>query len=327
MTDDPIYISDSEAERLLDRPSVLRVVERALKALSEKQMVNGTKGGFSLKDEDGQRHMGAISGCDIAAGIAGVKWFAACAGNPSRGLPRVPATILLCDSVTGRLRGIIDATSLTAVRTSALAIAAIRACVRRPLKKAAIVGFGPIGRGIVEYMLTSVAAEEIVIVSGRREAAGFVEAAQAASDARLSASGRPDEAVRGADLVITATGLSANTPLIEAGWLAPGATVCALGSYQEIDDETISAADRIFVDNWDAARQRGNLAAMIASGALPQERIHGSVADLVAGKVIGRSSADERVLIVLVGLGALDIALGAALLKRARQRGVGRRLG
>lgn len=326
MTDDPIYITDSDAQRLLDRASVLRVVERALTALSEKQLVNGTKGGFSLNDEDGQRHMGAISGCDMAAGVAGVKWFAACAGNPRRGLPRVPATILLCDSVTGRLRGIIDATSLTAVRTAALAIAAIRACVRPPLKKATIVGFGPIGRSIAEYMLTSVAAQEIVIVSRRREAAEFVEGAQAASDAPLSASGRPHEAVRGADLVITATGLSANTPLIEAEWLAPGATVCALGSYQEVDNETALSADRIFVDDWDAARLRGNLAPVIASGALTQERIHGSVADLVAGKIVGRASTEQRILIVLIGLGALDIALGAELLKRARPSGVGRRL-
>ncbi len=326
MTDDPIYISDSEAERLLDRTSVLRVVERALKALSEKQIVNGAKGGFSLKDEDGQRHMGAISGCDVAAGIAGVKWFAACDGNPSRGLPRVPATILLCDSVTGRLRGVIDATSLTAVRTAALAIAAIRACVRRPLKKATIVGFGPIGQTIARYVPGHIDAAEVVIASGSAAAAAFVRSMESEGSARFTIEARLDHAVHQADLVVTATGLAADTPIIKADWLHRGATVCSLGSHQEIDSQIAAEADRIYVDNWEAARLRGNLAPMVRSGALTHERISGEVADVVAGKIAGRSSDDQTVLIVLVGIGALDIALGAELLSQARARRVGRPL-
>lgn len=327
MASAPLYISGDEAGRLLDRDEVLRVIEQALVALAERRIVNGAKGGFSLNDRDGQRHMGAISGCDVAAGIAGVKWFAACDDNGRRGLPRVPATLLLCDAATGILSGIIDATSLTAVRTAALAIAAIRPCIGPPLQKAVIVGFGPIGQTIAHYMLANIATREVVIASNSRAAAEFVEAAKGVTGTCLHANGRLDEAVRSADLVITATGLSANTPLVKAAWLAPGATVCALGSYQEIDDEIVSGADRIFVDNWDAARQRGNLAPLIATGALAPERIKGTVADIVAGKVIGRSSADQKVLIVLVGVGALDIALGAALLKQARLHGVGQPLG
>lgn len=66
---------------------------------------------------------------------------------------------------------------------------------------------------------------------------------------------------------------------------------------------------------------------MITAGAMTPERIHGTVADVVAGKVMSRSSADQKVLIVLVGVGALDIALGAALLKQARLKGVGQPLG
>jgi ornithine cyclodeaminase/alanine dehydrogenase-like protein (mu-crystallin family) len=50
------------------------------------------------------------------------------------------------------------------------------------------------------------------------------------------------------------------------------------------------------------------------------------VAEVVAGKIAGGASADQTVLIVLVGIGALDIALGAELLKRARLLGVGRPL-
>jgi ornithine cyclodeaminase len=326
MTHAPVYISAREAERLLDRGAVLRVVETALKALSDKRIVNGSKGGFSLNDQDGQRHMGAISGCDIAAGVAGVKWFAACDGNSRRGLPRVPATILLCDAVTGLLTGIIDATSLTAIRTAALAVTAIRSCVSRPLKKATIVGFGPIGQTIARYMPGEIDVAEIVIGSKSVGADTFVRSMKTGASPRFTVESRLDQAVRHADLVVTATGLSADTPLVDADWLRRGATVCALGSYQEIDSRIISGADRIYIDNWEAGRQRGNLAPMIRSGALTRERIDGEVAEVVAGKIAGRASDDQTVLIVLVGIGALDIALGAELLKQVRLLGAGRAL-
>ena len=321
----PLYINAREVERLLDRDSVLRAVENALKALAEKRIVNGAKGGFSLNDEHGPRHMGAISGCDVAAGVAGVKWFAACDGNSRRGLPRVPATLLLCDAATGLLTGVIDATSLTAVRTAALAIAAIRPCLRRPLRKAAIVGFGPIGQTIARYMPGQIDVSEIVIASKSAIAREFVASMNSVSP-RFSVESRLNEAVRHADLVVTATGLSSDSPLVDADWLQRGATVCALGSYQEIDDRIIAGADRIYVDNWEAACQRGNLAPMIRSGALTRERIAGEVADLVAGKIMGRASDDQTVVVALVGIGSLDIALGAQLLKQAHLRGVGRPL-
>lgn len=327
MTIAPLYISGEEALGLLDPAAVLRVVERALKELSEKRLVNGVKGGFSLDDHNGRRYMGAISGCDVAANVAGVKWFAACNGNTQRGLPRVPATILLCDAATGLLTGVIDATSLTAVRTAALAIAAIRPCIVQPLAKAAIVGFGPIGRMIARYMAEQIDVGEIVIASRSAAAAAFVRSRVGSDAGRFRIDGRLDAAVRQADLVVTATGLSSDTPLIDALWLKRGATVCALGSYQEIDGRIVSDADSIYIDNWETGRQRGNLAPLIQSGALVRDDIDGEIADLVAGKLGGRSSIDETVVLVLVGIGALDIALGAELLKQARLGGVGRPLG
>jgi hypothetical protein len=87
-------------------------------------------------------------------GVAGIKWFATCADNTRRGLPRVPATIVLCDSRTGLLRGIVDATALTAWRTAALATAAIGPCVSKPVGKAAVIRLGAIGQVLAHYLAT-----------------------------------------------------------------------------------------------------------------------------------------------------------------------------
>jgi ornithine cyclodeaminase/alanine dehydrogenase-like protein (mu-crystallin family) len=66
---------------------------------------------------------------------------------------------------------------------------------------------------------------------------------------------------------------------------------------------------------------------VIQSGALARSAVTGAFADLVAGKLAARASADQTVLLVSVGIGALDIALGAELLKQARIQGVGQPLG
>jgi ornithine cyclodeaminase/alanine dehydrogenase-like protein (mu-crystallin family) len=60
---------------------------------------------------------------------------------------------------------------------------------------------------------------------------------------------------------------------------------------------------------------------------LTRADVDGEVPDLVAGRLPGRSSTDKTVLIVLVGIGALDIALGAEVLKQARLQGAGCSLG
>jgi ornithine cyclodeaminase/alanine dehydrogenase-like protein (mu-crystallin family) len=109
-------------------------------------------------------------------------------------------------------------------------------------------------------------------------------------------------------------------------WIKPGATVCGLGSYQELDETVITRARRIFVDHREGCAQRGNLAPLIKAGRLGQDRIDGEVAEVVAGRLVGRASVDETVVIALIGIGSLDIALAARALERAAAGGRGQTL-
>ena len=111
-----------------------------------------------------------------------------------------------------------------------------------------------------------------------------------------------------ADLVITATGLDRDAPFVLGDWIKPGATVCGLGSYQELDETVITRARRIFVDHREGCAQRGNIAPLIKAGRLGQDRIDGEVAELVAGRLVGRASADETVVIALIGIGFAAIS-------------------
>jgi len=172
-------------------------------------------------------------------------------------------------------------------------------------------------------MLNGLPVLHRAIASRSAAANAFVRSMKDQGPPRFTMVNALDQAVRNADLVVTATGLSADTPIIDADWLQRGATVCALGSFQEIDSRIILQADRIYIDNWEAGRQRGNLAPLVRSGALSRGRIAGEIADVVSGRIDGRTCSDQTVLVVLVGIGALDIALGAELLKQARLQGSG----
>jgi ornithine cyclodeaminase/alanine dehydrogenase-like protein (mu-crystallin family) len=323
-SDAPLYLNADHVDRLLAPGVIYQIVEQALQSLAAGQVRNGAKGGLSIDDENGRRFMGAISGALLDRAVAGVKWFATCDENPKRGLPRVPATILLNDAVTGQLRGVIEATSLTALRTAALAAVSVRYCQAARIGKAAIIGFGAIGQALPCYLAANpnVAA---ICVSGRNFEKIKADCATVGRHLDMSITAEPvvEAAVREADIVITATGLKEDAPFLCGAWLKPGATICALGSYQEIDDAVIERAGRIFVDNWEAGQHRGNLAPFVRAKRIGRAEIAGDIADVVAGKQPGRVTSDEIVLITLIGIGALDIALAAHALEAARQAGLG----
>jgi alanine dehydrogenase len=322
MTRVPIFLSEQDVQRLLDRGSVLRIVEDTLKAISADQVVTGTKCDLLIDDLDGRRFMGANMACIKPRRIAGVKLFATCDGNHDRDLPRVPATIVACDSITGVLAGVVEATLLTAVRTAALATAALRPCISQRPRKAAVVGYGAIGRVVAQYLRDEFGVERIA-VTGRDAARALAKSSSLADDLQVRVEERVEQAVQDADIVVTALGLSKDAPMVKNDWIKPGATICALGSHQEIESSVILSADRIFVDNWEACKHRGNLAPLISRGEIARNNIFGEVADLVAGRCAGRRSTGDRIAIVLVGLVALDIALAAQALELARELHVG----
>jgi ornithine cyclodeaminase/alanine dehydrogenase-like protein (mu-crystallin family) len=321
MTRVPIFLSEQDVQRLLDRGSVLRIVEDTLKAISAGQVVTGTKCDLLIDDLDGQRFMGANMACIKPRRVAGVKLFTTCDGNRDRDLPRVPATIVACDSITGVLAGVVEATLLTAVRTAALATAALRPCISQRPRKAAVIGYGAIGRVGARYLRDEFGVEHIAVTG--RDAGRAAKSSSPADDLQVRVEERVEQAVQDADIIITALGLSKDAPIVKNDWIKPDATICALGSHQEIESSIILSADRIFVDNWEASKHRGNLAPLISRGEIARDNITGEVAELVAGRCAGRRSTGDRIVIVLVGLVALDIALAAQALELARERHVG----
>jgi len=99
----------------------------------------------------------------------------------------------------------------------------------------------------------------------------------------------------------------------------------SMGSYQELDDVFVLSADKLVVDNLEQCMHRGELARLVAKGKLTETDVYCELGQVVAGVKPGRQTPDERILVVPIGLGSLDIAIARRVLDRATEKGIGQR--
>jgi ornithine cyclodeaminase/alanine dehydrogenase-like protein (mu-crystallin family) len=258
------------------------------------------------------------------AGRYGVKWAGGFINNPSQyGLPFVMATLTLNDPKTGIPLAMMDAMEVTDMRTGASTAVAARYLARSDSEVVTFIGCGAQASTSLQalnevFNVREIRAVDISPKAGER----LVEEAR-----DLGIEGRViednEEAVRGADIIVTAT--TAAEPLVMKDWVAPGTFIGKLGSYQELDDELTLSASKIVVDHREQNEHRGELVHLFEEGRITQEDIYGELGEIVAGTLSGRDQESEVIVAALIGMGTEDVAVGAAVLKRAQELGIGKR--
>jgi ornithine cyclodeaminase/alanine dehydrogenase-like protein (mu-crystallin family) len=218
--------------------------------------------------------------------------------NAQRGIPTHMATIFLVDPETGAPLAVIDGRLITEMRTAAVSGAATKLLAPPDAKVLAILGSGVQARSHAEALRLVRDFKEIYVWSPRREhAERFAKEIGAKA---MSA----EEAVRGADVIVTAT--NSKMPILRGAWLKPGCHVNAVGAcrpdWRELDDEAM--ANVVFVDSREGAlKESGDV---ILSGA----KIYAELGEALADKVPPRRS--ETTIFKSLGMAVEDIA--AALL-------------
>jgi ornithine cyclodeaminase/alanine dehydrogenase-like protein (mu-crystallin family) len=142
----------------------------------------------------------------------------------------------------------------------------------------------------------------------------------------------PDKCVNGSDFVQTAT--AAWNSVFDGHLVEKGMYVASIGGSdgsnkrREIDDETIRRADIYIVHAKDVAKQdqSPDVWEVAQKGIKSWESI-GEIHDLVAGKIPGRTGADQiTVFNNNTGAGIQFAAVGASVLAHAKAMGLGREL-
>lgn len=261
---------------------------------------------------------------------AGVKVVGDYVDNHLRGLPSELALLLLMDPETGVPAAILDATAITEVRTGA-----VTAIGAEHLARAGARSLGHVGARGTSYwnvrLLCRVlpGLEEIRVHSRRRESREeFARRLTEDLGREVRAVDSWEECVRGADVVVEASRLTEPAPLLRTSWIAPGALVIPYGTVSAVELDLLEIIDKVVVDDWGQAGigPLGALRPHVDTGRLTEANLHAELGQIVAGARPGREHAGETILFWHRGLSITDIALGEALLAKARAQGIGTQL-
>ena len=246
--------------------------------------------------------------------------------NPKRGLDAHQGVVTLFDGETGQVRGLLDASAITAIRTAAVSAVATRALAREGSVALAVLGAGVQAAAHIEAMACVLPLERVRIYSRRPEPAAALAAQTAERYAwDASAAATVEDALREADVVVTTT--TAREPIVEHAWLAPGTHVNAVGSSipvtRELDGATMAAA-RIVVDARESAlNESGDVLLAMREGALAEDVALAELGEVLSGTAPGRQDGSEITVFVSLGLAVEDLAAAELALRMAEKAGLG----
>lgn len=258
---------------------------------------------------------------------AGVKVVGDYVDNHRLGLPSELALLLLMDPATGVPRAVIDATAITEMRTGAVTAIGASYLARPDARVLGHVG----ARGTAYWnvrLLCRVlpSLQEIRVHSLRRESRdAFAQRLRDDLGRDVRAVDSWDQCLDGADVLVEASRLTEPQPLLATAWVRPGALVIPYGTVSAVELDLTDVMDKIVVDDWGQAGigPLGSLRAHVDSGRLTADSLHAELGQIVCGSRPGREDEDERILFWHRGLSITDVALGQALLAKARAQGVG----
>jgi ornithine cyclodeaminase len=320
-----LIVNQSEVPRLLPVKECVDVMARAFAALIRGEATMPLRQILWLPETSGALALMPAHLTTLAAvGVKAVTFFPR---NEGTDLDSHQGAVLLFEPGRGRLVAVIDATSVTAVRTAAVSGLATRLLSNPDAGDLAIIGSGVQARTHLEAMRAVRPIRRVRVASKTPERArAFAQRESARHGIEVTPCDSVREAVAGADLVCTVT--SSREPVLEGAWISPGAHVNAVGSSvataRELDTDAV-VRSRLFVDHRAAAlAEAGDVLIPIAEGAITAAHVSGELGELIVGKVRGRTEPAEVTVFKSVGLAIEDVAAAQHIYAKARGSGFGK---
>jgi ornithine cyclodeaminase/alanine dehydrogenase-like protein (mu-crystallin family) len=314
-----LVLNQEEVERLLDMEGCIEAMADALSALARGEVHVPLR--FVVKPA-GEPSLIGLMPAHRAGDVPlySLKTVCVFPDNPKRGLDAHQGTVTLFDGETGEVRALMNASAITAIRTAAVSAVATRLLAREDARELGVLGAGVQARSHLEALRLVRDFERVRIFSPTAEHARSL-AAEAGAEAVESA----EEAVRGADVVVTAT--SSVEPVLEREWLKEGAHVNVVGGrppmMRELDTATI-ADSAFFVDRRESAEAEAfDYRDALESGAIGPDHIRAEIGEVLIGAKPGRSAPGELTVFRSLGLAVEDLAAAEYVVRRARETGAG----
>ena len=313
-----LYLSQSDVAAVgLSMSEIIEAVELALNEKAAGRVEMPPKPGIHPFPDS---FIHAMPAYIPAIGSAGVKWVSGFPQNQVRGLPYISGLLILNDPETGIPLCVMDCTWITAARTGAATAVAAKHLARPESSRVGILGCGVQGRTNARALAELFSIKEIRAYDVDPQAADdYAKAMRAELGLAVKVVGRPEEAVRECDIVITA-GPILRVPhaTIPTGWLEPGAFACPLDFDSYWHPDALAQADKFCTDG------REQLSYYQQAGyfqSIPP--LHADLAEIVCGERSGRESPEERIICCNLGLALADMATAIRVYRAAVEAGAG----
>lgn len=319
-------LSRSDVMQVLNMKDTIEILEKAFADLSNDKAVMPQRTPITAPDHGGLALF--MPAYLKGLGALGAKIVTVYKDNLVKyDMPTILGTIILLDERTGAPVALMEGGFLTAMRTGGVSGLASKLLARSDAKVHALFGAGGMARAQAWAVDCAQNIEKLILYSidPLEKLEAFRESLRDIIRCEIVLADDPEKAVREADIVTLIT--SSLEPVINADWIKSGTHINGVGSHapamREIDTKTVQMS-KVICDLVDACKpEAGDFIIPVAAGEWSWEKVHGSLGDVVTGKISGRENDDEITVFKSVGLAIQDMSTALHVYSKAVELDVG----
>jgi ornithine cyclodeaminase len=320
-----LYLTDADVQQTLTVSEAVNLAEKGIIADGAGQ-VNGNKFYMNVgKNGFVKPFSGYIDGEEYAF----IKTFSYFPINTEKyNRPTTSSMVILLDAETGLPACLMEASWVTGLKTAASTTVTTAYLARPESEIVTIFGAGTLGRlhlmAVAERFKLKHAYFVDILPEVAEACAADLGPILGFPVKAISLENR-ERAVRKSDIIFTVT--TGNQALFEHAWLKPGTFVARLGSYQEVDHDVITKADKVVVDRWRYVSPRiPEIIELVNKGEFSIDNVHAEWPAIVAEKVPGRETSDEIIVYIALGIWGEYAAILPEAFRKAKSLGLGQGL-
>jgi ornithine cyclodeaminase/alanine dehydrogenase-like protein (mu-crystallin family) len=320
-----LYLTDADVQKTLTVAEAVDLAEKGIKADGSGN-VNGDKFYMNVGESG---FVKPFSGYLKGEEFSYVKTFSYFPSNPEKyDRPTTSSMVILLDAETGLPACLMEASWVTGLKTAASTAVTTAYLARPESQTVTIFGAGTLGRlhllALAErFKLKQAYYVDIIPEVAETRAAELDQMVDFPVTAVLLED--RESAVRESDIIFTVT--TGSQALFEHAWLKPGTFIARLGSYQEVDHDVITKADKVILDRWKYVSPRiPEIIELVNEGKFSQGDVHAEWPDIVAGKAPGRETPDEIIIYIALGIWGEYAAILPEVYRKAKSLSLGQDL-
>jgi ornithine cyclodeaminase/alanine dehydrogenase-like protein (mu-crystallin family) len=317
-----LYLSGEDIKKLVEYKEVIEVVENAMHVYETGDFVMPDRITVNRGTET-YLYMPCFTD-----NVKGTKVLTLYEDNAKKGEPTLQGVMLLNDIETGKIECIMEGSTLTAYRTGAVGATGIKHTTPEDVESIGIIGTGVQGyyQSLYACSIRNIKTINIFNRTPEKTTKFKSDLEAAIPNIKVNICDNTYELVKNSDIIITAT--TSNIPVIpDDKELLKGKHFIGVGSYkptmQEYPQSLFEILDDMYIDVDFAKEETGDLVNPLHEGWIKEEQVHTLGNAIKEGKI----KTDGTTLYKSVGMALFDTSVGAYILKKAKEKGIGTILG